>query len=69
MCDDDTDADDYGLYDDSEECQECGGLGYVDGYKIADYYDFGWIDPKKTYPCRHCGGRGIILGLDQCATS
>ena len=43
------------------ECPECDGTLYVDGSRIADYYDYGWIDPRKSYRCPLCGDGGVIL--------
>lgn len=40
-------------------CVDCDGEGYVLGEEIADYYDFGWIDPAKVYRCKNCGGSGL----------
>ena len=46
-------------YDPGEwNCQTCGGDGWVLGDEIERGYDFGWIDPAKTYSCPNCKGSG-----------
>lgn len=41
-----------------EDCDACGGEGFVWGEDIASGYDFGWIDEDETYPCQACRGKG-----------